>query len=44
LGGLEVDGIFGSKTKSAVMLFQQNHPPLDVDGIVGIFTREKLKN
>ncbi len=42
LGGLAVDGIFGSKTKNAAILFQEANG-LDGDGIVGSLTRAKLK-
>jgi tetratricopeptide (TPR) repeat protein len=35
---LAVDGIFGSKTRKAVRQFQQAHPPLKVDGVVGPLT------
>jgi titin len=37
LGGLVVDGIFGARTRSAVMAFQAKHH-LQVDGIVGTQT------
>lgn len=40
--GLEVDGSFGAKTEAAVKRFQQNHPYLKVDGIVGPKTWEAL--
>jgi hypothetical protein len=36
------DGVLGSKTKSAIEAFQDNHPPLTVDGIPGRFTQEEL--
>lgn len=42
LGGLVADGIFGPKTKAAVILFQKNHPPLVPDGIVGPKTKAEL--
>ena len=37
LGGLVVDGIFGARTRAAVMAFQVKHH-LRVDGIVGTQT------
>ena len=40
---LEVDGLFGGKTHAATVVFQTNHPPLTPDGIVGLYTRRKLK-
>lgn len=33
---LKVDGIFGPLTTAAVREFQEEHPPLDVDGTVGL--------
>lgn len=39
---LELDGIFGIKTKLAVLLFQKDHN-LSADGIVGPKTIDKLK-
>ncbi len=38
-----VDGIQGPITTGAVKRFQADHPPLEVDGIVGPKTRAKLK-
>jgi len=43
LNGLLVDGIFGSKTKAAVILFQKNNPPLTPDGVVGPMTRARMQ-
>ena len=40
---LTIDGIFGSKTRLAVIMFQQDNNLL-VDGIVGSQTRTALKN
>lgn len=40
---LDVDGLFGGKTHAATVVFQTNHPPLVADGIVGEYTRRKLK-
>lgn len=40
---LVVDGVFGLKTLEAVILFQQTHPPLKVDGLVGQKTIAELK-
>lgn len=40
--GISADGIFGEKTRSAVMAFQKKHPGLKVDGIVGAMTWAKL--
>lgn len=37
----EIDGIFGAKTKTAVIAFQKKNG-LDVDGLVGKDTRKKL--
>lgn len=45
-GTLTIDGIFGSKTKEAVVMFQKRVYPMsedDWDGIVGKRTWEKLK-
>lgn len=39
---LDIDGIFGNKTRDAVMDFQESHH-LNPDGIVGILTRTALK-
>lgn len=39
---LTIDGIFGTKTRDAVILFQQDHN-LTADGIVGVKTRSALK-
>lgn len=37
------DGIFGRKTETATIEFQEiNHPPLEVDGVIGQKTWEKL--
>jgi len=36
------DGILGSKTQAAVKAFQEDHPPLTVDGIPGPFTQAEL--
>lgn len=41
---LDVDGKFGGLTRAAVVTFQMNHPPLVADGIVGEYTRRKLKD
>lgn len=38
-----LDGIFGSKTKAAVVQFQRNHG-LQADGIVGAATLKALGN
>jgi N-acetylmuramoyl-L-alanine amidase len=38
-----VDGIQGPLTTAAIRAFQEAYPPLDVDGIVGPKTRDKLK-
>ncbi len=38
-----LDGIFGPKTKAAVVQFQQNHR-LEADGIVGTATLKALGN
>jgi hypothetical protein len=38
----EIDGIYGPKTKAAIMAFQRECPPLKVDGICGQKTRQKL--
>jgi hypothetical protein len=35
VGPAGVDGDFGPDTKEAVVAFQEDHPPLEVDGIVG---------
>lgn len=40
---LREDGIYGVRTKRAIMEFQREHPPLDVDGIAGPATQEILK-
>jgi hypothetical protein len=32
---LVADGIYGPKTKTAVLQYQRDHPPLDVDGWCG---------
>lgn len=37
-----VDGLPGSKTREAVIAFQNSHPHLDADGIVGPATRAAL--
>lgn len=41
-GALEVDGVFGSETDSAVREFQRRTPGLKVDGIVGPATAAAL--
>lgn len=41
--GLTVDGIFGTKSRAALIDFQRNHG-LDADGICGPMTRTALKN
>ena len=40
---LDVDGKFGGLTRAAVVTFQMDNPPLVADGIVGEYTRRKLK-
>lgn len=40
----EIDGVYGSYTKSAVMAFQQTQPNLHVDGIPGENTLRLLRN
>lgn len=40
---LEVDGIYGRKTRAAVILFQQQHDDLEVDGKAGPKTRAKIR-
>lgn len=42
-GALEVDGVFGSETDSAVREFQRRTPGLKVDGIVGPATAAALR-
>ncbi len=42
-GELELDGICGRKTREAVMLFQQQHDDLTVDGKAGPRTRAKIR-
>jgi len=37
-----IDGIYGPKTKAAIMAFQRECPPLAVDGICGPKTQRKL--
>ena len=37
LGGIEIDGRFGPKTRTAVIAFQRNHQMLP-DGVVGRMT------
>lgn len=39
---LALDGVYGGETKKAVLAFQQQHPPLLVDGIAGPQTRLAL--
>lgn len=39
---LSIDGIFGNKSKAALISFQKSHG-LDPDGICGVLTRAKLK-
>lgn len=36
---LNVDGVYGAKTKASVAAFQQAHPPLVVDGWAGAATQ-----
>ncbi|MGA5135425.1 peptidoglycan-binding domain-containing protein [Streptomyces olivoreticuli] len=38
-----IDGFYGSKTRAAVKKFQKEHPPLKVDGEVGIKTWDELR-
>ncbi len=40
--GVYPDGIFGTITEEAVVAFQRENPPLDIDGIVGPATLAKL--
>lgn len=40
---LNIDGDFKNKTLSAVISFQQKHPPLKIDGIVGVKTIAELQ-
>src|SRR3954468_13505009 len=37
-----IDGILGARTRAAIRAFQQDNPPLAVDGICGPQTRAKL--
>lgn len=39
---LAIDGQFGPATKEVVEIFQRNHPPLTVDGIVGPATWQRI--
>jgi peptidoglycan hydrolase-like protein with peptidoglycan-binding domain len=39
---LELDGEFGPDTETAVKAYQTQHPPLEVDGVVGPATWESL--
>lgn len=41
-GAGPVDGLFGPRTKRAVMAFQKNYPPLKCDCIPGPITQKKL--
>jgi peptidoglycan hydrolase-like protein with peptidoglycan-binding domain len=38
-----VDGTGGPRTEAAIRAFQAQHPPLEVDGVCGPDTLEKLK-
>lgn len=40
---ITIDGCFGTKTLEAVISFQQTHPPLKVDGLVGQKSIAELK-
>jgi peptidoglycan hydrolase-like protein with peptidoglycan-binding domain len=37
-----IDGVMGPCTTAAIRAFQRKHPPLDVDGISGPETTERL--
>lgn len=39
----KIDGWYGKKTKSAILLYQQNHPHLANDGILGPATLAQLR-
>jgi hypothetical protein len=40
--GLVVDGDYGEATKEAVRIWQQDHPPLVVDGWAGVATQASI--
>lgn len=42
--GLIIDGDFGQNTADALMDYQKNHPPLEIDAICGKQTRDSLLN
>jgi hypothetical protein len=39
---LDLDGLWGQRTRDALMTFQKEHPPLKVDGIPGPLTRAEI--
>ena len=40
---LEIDGVYGPKTKEAVVLFQEKHG-LQVDGVAGPITIQRIRS
>ena len=44
VGKAQIDGDFGIITDGAVRAYQRNHPPLEIDGVVGEQTATRLFN